>query len=55
MTRKPKMHNAHMLLPKQLWERAAKQAADERTTVTALVCEGLETLLESRKENRRGK
>jgi hypothetical protein len=44
-----------MMLPKELWERAVRRAAQEHTTVTALVREGLEGLLESRKEKQRGK
>ena len=52
---KQKVHNAHMMIPRMLWEKARKLAEKERTNVTALVCEGLELLIESRKEKRSGR
>lgn len=51
---KQKTHNAHMLIPQKLWAKARKLAERERTNVTALICEGLERLIESRKEKRNG-
>lgn len=45
------VHNVHMLLPKRLWRRAKAQAILEATTLTNLVVEALERLLEEKKAN----
>jgi hypothetical protein len=42
------MHNAHMLIPKPLWDEAKRIAKTEQTHMTKLVCEGLRLVLASR-------
>jgi hypothetical protein len=42
------MHNAHMLIPKTLWNKARKIAKAEQTHMTKLVCEGIRLVVASR-------
>ena len=52
MTRNAR-HNAHMLIPKDLYERARELAALEGSNVTELVCQGLELVLAKAKKRKR--
>ena len=41
-------HNAHMLIPKKLWNKAKRIANAEDKHMTQIVCEGLRLVLASR-------
>jgi len=45
-------HNAHLLVPEDLWKRAVAIAAHEGITVTALVIEGLGVAVRRREKMR---
>ena len=53
MSRKIELHDAHMKLPETLWQQAVEIAQRERTSVTALVVEGLTQVI-SQREDKKG-
>lgn len=44
------VHNAHMLIPKNLWDETKRIAILEGMSVTDVVCQALAALIEKRKE-----
>lgn len=45
-------HNAHMLIPKELWSETGRIAKCENKNMTELVCEGLKLLIASRNQEK---
>lgn len=49
------MHNAHMLIPQPLWNRAVRRAKLEGKTITQIFCEGVNLKLKTKKNGQNGK
>ncbi len=47
---RPDIHNAHMLIPRELWTKLERLSIVEDTTKTQLVCEAIASLLVQRKK-----
>jgi hypothetical protein len=49
-----KKHNAHMLIPKRIWNRIERRARIEERSKTSIVCEALTDYLDKQEtENKR--
>ena len=48
--KKKAIHNTHLHLPKRLWRQAKALANAEETSLTKLVIEGLQMVLEKRRK-----